>query len=136
MATSELTVSEVVRLGGWDAAFAVVPTISTAGDVAVALVAGNGLTHEAEVEVFRRDGDNWRSTFSFGFGNAASGATSGAEAGCVFAVGRASDRSGPVFVAFGNDVFEVQPGPEGYWSWIKTVDEPWSGGNPEVVEST
>lgn len=130
----ELTATDAIRVGGWDARYAVVPTLATDGDVAVALIAGNGYGYEMSVEVFRRDGDQWESGGSSGYGTGdAYDLDSGMSEGFVYAVGRSATPNHRAFIRFAGEVAEVATGSGGFWSWIRAVDEPWGLGLPEVV---
>lgn len=135
MPNVDITEDEVIEAGGWHPAYAVVLASATDGDVAVALVAGNGPGDELRADVLRRSEGTWLGTTSWGAGAMVEGFSSGAEPGAAWAVERSRDEAGArVLVAYAGELDEVVTGTSGCWAWIRAVENPWRWGSPEVAE--
>ena len=124
----------MIARGGWHPAYTLVLTLAIDEDVAVALVAGNGVGYEMELEMWRCADDEWRSTFSFGLPPRPGGHASGSGDGATFAGGLGDSGPGQrVLVAYEDDIVELTTNENAGWAWIKRVDDSSRRGDPEVV---
>lgn len=129
------TPERIIDRGGWHRDYAVVLSIAVDEDVAVALVAGNGLGYEMEIELWRHR-EEWDPDYSFGLPPSGGGHASGGTDDCCFAAGVLTDPdSRQVLVAYRDEVVEVPVAPTGAWSWIAKSDNRYRWGDPEVVIS-
>lgn len=132
--TPELTRQEVIARGGWHPTYALVLALASDEDVAVALVAGNGLGYEMEIEMWGLADDKWTPMHSFGLAPRPGGHASGSGGGAAYAAGLGDAAPGQrVLVAYADDVVELATNDNGAWAWIKRAENPFRWGDPEVV---
>ena len=87
---AEPPAERIVERGGWHRDDAVVLSIAIDQDVAVVLVAGNGLGYEMEIELWRQ-GEDWEPDCSFGLPPTDDSLASGGTDDCCFAAGVVRD---------------------------------------------
>jgi hypothetical protein len=132
---AELSAEALIRIGGWHPGYARVLLIEQAGDLAVALVDGNGDGAELEVEYWHRDaGGLWRGGSSSGSGplRYLSGANSWNTGDFVAALGRVQP-SAEVSVQYGGHVHRRRASEFGVWGFVHAADSSHPGDLPTVI---
>jgi hypothetical protein len=116
---ADLSPAELLRAGGWHLKYARLLRVERDGDVALALVDGNGNGAEIEVEAWHRGVDGWSCGVSGGFGPLdGTGSSAGASAGMVWAAGHAEPGT-VVAVVYRNELHDVAVDEYGLWLFVR-----------------
>jgi hypothetical protein len=132
-----LSPDAVIRYGGWDPRYARVLLIARDGDLALALVDGNGDGAELEVEYWHHYDGGWHPGASSGYGPLASMAPVNTwNAGeLVCALGRGSPGS-HVHIAYGDRTYTREANDFGVWGFVHEADSPHEDETPAVGPRT
>lgn len=119
----ELTAEHVIAAGGWHPGYARVLAIATDGDLALAIVDGNGDGQELEAEIWVSDQTGWAPIVSWGagpldLGRPAHDLAHGWSRGAHYAHGVAPDHQ-TVTITFNGEVHTVEVTPSGVWAFIR-----------------
>jgi hypothetical protein len=116
---ADLSPAELLRAGGWHAAYARVLRVERDGDVALVLVDGNGDGVEVEEEAWFRSPEGWECWSSSGFGPLdGAGSSRGGSSGLVWAAGHAAAGS-TVTVEYHNELHQVAVDEYGLWAFAR-----------------
>jgi hypothetical protein len=122
---ADLSPSELLRAGGWHLKYARLLRVERDGDVALALVDGNGNGAEIEAEAWHRNAKGWTCGVSSGFGPLdGTGSSAGASTGMVWAAGYAEPGS-VVTVEYRSELYEVAVDEYGLWAFAR-ADPDWA----------
>ncbi len=125
MAATPLDVDTVIRLGGWDSAYAKVLKVQTRRDFAFASIDANGDGKEIEETYYLWDDGGWREFRSSSWGT-------GPELGHAHGHARGARF---VTISWAGHRHSVPVDPDGEWWFVGRCPDDWEGEAPAMPEA-